>query len=289
MPHRGPTTVARALAASFRLDAEPQRLRDVIDGYLQAHGWEPEPTARVEMADRWTPRVLRVLQGILERDSERGVPSRFEFNASAPDHVQRSAFVPSLVDGTPEGERRRRLALLDDYRGFLEGLSPTEFERLCVRVLHLLGVDTPTLTPRTADEGIDFHGRLAIGVSDGVPLMGVNAVAWLIGQAKHYQSTKVATPDLRDLVGAVTLARGQAFGSHGSDYLGRPIRVCDPVFFLFMTTGEISADGWNLIRGSGVVGLDGVLTARLLTAYGVGETDGAFDQREIQEWLDAPP
>src|SRR5437764_355349 len=84
------------------------------------------------------------------------------------------------------------------------------------------------------DDGIDFYGRLRLESlllpEVRFPGLQKQLTIWIVGQAKHYQAIQVATPDIRDLVGAVVLARGNAYGSGTNKYSDLAIRPCDPVF-----------------------------------------------------------
>jgi len=107
---------------------------------------------------------------------------------------------------------------------------------------------------------------------------------WLVGQAKHYKETKVATPDIRELVGSVELARARAFAKPAS-LPNLEMRLCDPVFYLFFTTGKISRDGWALMKASGVVGMDGAMIAAFLADHDVGCSGGTFAASLFEAWV----
>lgn len=150
-----------------------------------------------------------------------------------------------------------------------------------------MGAETH-LSPRSGDQGIDFYGRLNF---EGrlkqiymLPSIDRRLRVWLIGQAKHYKSAKVSTPDVRELVGSIELARSRIHaGSRG--LTGLEIAPCDPIFYLFFTTGEISRDGWQLLERSGAIGLDGRMVASFLADSGMGLVDGEFDSISLNSWL----
>lgn len=107
-------------------------------------------------------------------------------------------------------------------------------------VLKLIGARNIKLTKETRDEGIDFYGRLLVAdlikPSSAFRFRPFESFLeiWLVGQAKHYRAIKVATPDLRELVGSVELASSCAFADLDPDkYPDLRIRVADPVFMLF--------------------------------------------------------
>jgi hypothetical protein len=87
------------------------------------------------------------------------------------------------------------------------------------------------------------------------------------------------------LVGAVELAKGRAF-SAGNDekYADLKIRVCDPVFYLFVTTGYLSGYSWRLLKSSGVVGMDGEMIAALLADCAAGLTNQGVTDVALKQW-----
>lgn len=156
-------------------------------------------------------------------------------------------------------------------------------------MLHTIGLDEPKITQYATDEGIDFYGKLNLKrfvFADAFfPGIQHQLSMWMIGQAKHYNKGKVSTPEIRDLVGAIELARGKAFGATGERYADLNLRVCDPVFYLFFTTGRMSANTWRLLDRSGVAGMDGDMVASLLADQAIGTQDEAFDAHLLIEWI----
>jgi hypothetical protein len=45
----------------------------------------------------------------------------------------------------------------------LKSLTPDELESLCGKIIGLLGVRNPVVTRASADEGMDFYGKLELG------------------------------------------------------------------------------------------------------------------------------
>jgi hypothetical protein len=73
----------------------------------------------------------------------------------------------------------------------------------------------------------------------------------------------------------------------GVVYDNLDIRLCDPIFYLFFTTGTISPPGWRLLARSGVVGMDGEMVAAFLCDRDVGLVDDEFDIGAFATWLDS--
>ncbi|HYG97623.1 MAG TPA: restriction endonuclease [Terriglobales bacterium] len=286
---RGPALVSKILIAEFEVTAQPRPLVELISETCLGQGWVTTMAEARETAERWLPQVTSSMQREYSELSKTGRFVPFAFNSSSPTYVQGFAFVEPR-DGEEVRAAKQGRAQFKSYAAALEQLTPTEFESLCTGVLAIIGVDEPILTPRSADEGIDFYGRLRLEkhIFTDKPLPGLQRQlgVWLIGQAKHYTKGQVSTPEVRDLVGAVNLAKGHAFGSGEDDkYKNLAVRVCDPVFYLFFTTGRLSANSWTLLERSGVIGMDGQMLSAFLADHAVGVADGRFDEPSFREWL----
>lgn len=287
MPPHVPAIVA-AFIDTIQVDDEPRRAVDWLEHLCTTNGWIAEISDAREWAERTERRFLSALgrqYGVLEQ-AGRFCP--FVFNSSSEYVLQGATFIePRDNDDIREAKRRR--ARFAEYVTALRGLAPLEFEALCAGILNLLGVETPHLTPVTGDEGIDFYGLQKLGgliyPEDRFPTIQRQLAVWMVGQAKRYQAEKVATPSLRELVGAIDLAKVKAFAGRVERFADLAIRVCDPVVYLFFTTGRISADGWILADRSGIVAMDGETLASFLADREVGVTGGVFDGNEFAAWI----
>lgn len=141
---------------------------------------------------------------------------------------------------------------------------------------------------RSADQGVDFFGRVPFGEIMKPSAIGSGAERqlklWLVGQAKNYSASQVSTKDIRELVGSVNLARSKTYAGSIDPLSKLEMRTCDPVFFLFFTTGKLSKDAWSLLSKSGVVAMDGAQLAVFLADHGVGVVNGRFDEVEFRNW-----
>jgi hypothetical protein len=279
----------KALVSQIEVAAEPRPLVELIEEACLAHGWADSVAEARESAERWLPQVLSLLRREYSELSRMGRFVPFAFNSSSQGYLQGMAFIEPRDVGDVRAAKLAR-AQFKSYAEVLEQLTPPEFEALCAGVLAVIGVDNPTLTPRSADEGIDFYGRLRLEkhIFTDKPLPGLQRQLgiWLIGQAKHYINSQVSTPEVRDLVGAVSLAKGHAFGSGEDDkYKDLAVRVCDPVFYLFFTTGRLTSNSWILLDRSGVIGMDGQMLSAFLADHAIGMVGGSFDERLFRAWL----
>jgi len=287
----GPKVVYLTILERISLDDSPRPVEEFIREAIVANpSWGLDPFTHSYSLLVGVTKYLEQHWNACEKEKRQ---PKFAFNLSSPYMIQGPCFVGPL---DPLNVREQKLNRLywKDYHAALKILTPREFEILCKKILSLLGIPKPVVTQYSGDEGIDFYGQLSIGDLIGhgpiYPVFESSLNAWMVGQAKHYLNIKVATPDIRDLVGAVYLGRSKAFGGSEVDkYKELDIRVCDPVFMLFFTTGEISQNGWALLKRSGVIGMDGEMVAAFLADKGVGVaingSSKVFDSTKFISWL----
>lgn len=281
----GTVTIAKAVRERVSEDSVPVELQAVIAEAVRREGWVTNQSEAIEVAEVYVKRVLGQLVNWLAEANADGTHLSYDFNSSTATMIQGSCFVePSDDLATRQAKERRRG--LRAYLDFFSRISPSDFEHLCNGILMKLGVEKPGITPLTADDGIDFYGELA-PLKDGTPFFNFSdgMTVWLVGQAKHYPDGKVATPEIRELVGSVTLARGDAYSRTDQAYDDLRLRVCDPVFFVFMTTGVISRPGMKVLQRSGVVGVNGTQLATFMADNGIGQVDSAADADALDSWL----
>lgn len=285
----GPSSAKTILMSLIRIDDEPKSAVDWLVEISIAQGWHSNKDEALEAAERWEERFLYLLRQELSELNRIGRFAPFDFNSSSDYLIQGCAFIePRDSDETKEAKHRR--SQYGQYTAALVELSPREFEALCVGLLNVIGVEDPQLTPYSADEGIDFYGKLQLEqfVFSGSIYPGVQRQlsVWMIGQAKHYSAGRVSTFEIRELVGAVQLVRGSAYGSVREEYAGLRLRICDPAFYLFFTTGRISLNSWRLITRSGVAAMDGHMVAAFLADQAIGTDEaGIFREGTFKSWI----
>ncbi|MGW3564677.1 restriction endonuclease [Streptomyces sp. NPDC000941] len=255
------------LIASVDIDDPPRHLVELITAaYVQLSVPELDAQMWAEDSLRRVSQRLTALHNELIQD---GRSLRYAFNSSDVLYLQGACFIESGIDDEDAASRKRRRSATHRLASAIGQLEPAEFEKLCVIALEGLGAYEVKLTPYRADQGIDFYGRLRVGgaLADiaGYPPVFDKFCVWVIGQAKHFEATQVATFDLRELVGSVQLARSGEYGSVNDRYPDMKIRSCDPIFSLFMTSGTISREAWLLCRNSGVIAIDGDSFSHILS------------------------
>lgn len=290
MAKPGPAEAVNALRDVLHVTSPPRPATEILVQISLAKGWCSTADGAREAAERWERRFLARLRSDLSESNRLGRFCLHDFNSSSEYMVQGCAFIEAGVDTPQVQEAKRRRSAFGAYVAAAAGVIPDDFEAMCRGILAELGVEDPVVTPHSADEGIDFYGRLSLegNLKRVTALPGIyrRLGVWMVGQAKHYQAMQSGTPDIRAVVGSIDLARGKAFGSATDKYPDLDIRVCDPVFYLFFTTGDISADGWRLLDQSGVIGMDGQMVAAFLADHAVGQSVGRFDPQEFERWLE---
>ncbi|WP_161599360.1 restriction endonuclease [Arthrobacter luteolus] len=279
--------VVQYIALSWPLDAAPQRLEEIIYQVAIDRFGTAEALA-AEFAESHTGQAKTELTETLTLADQRALPCRFAFNEKSSGYLQGSSFIQVGDDESTRRAKERRLHY-DSYEEFLKNLRWEEFEACCRGILDQLGCPAPKLTALSGDQGIDFFGQLSLrarlGNESVLPSVDSMLNVWMVGQAKHYQKTQVSTPDLRELVGSVQLARAKAFADGGVALRDLDMKVCDPVFYLFFTTGTISRDGYRLLDTSGMISMNGAQIAAFLADNGVGMIDGVFETATASAWI----
>jgi hypothetical protein len=278
--------IVQHIIANWPLDAQPRIPEEVLYDLATNVFATPEAIA-AEFAESHKGAFLGELADFRADADNRAEPCRFALNDH--DHLQGSCFIQPDDDDATQRAKTNRLNY-DSYETFLRNLRWEEFEACCRGILNTLGCSAPKLTELSNDQGIDFFGRLSLRnrLSNESFLPSVDSMldVWMVGQAKHYQATKVSTPDLRELVGSVELARAKAFADGGVALKDLDMKVCDPVFYLFFTTGAISRDGYKLLEASGMVSMNGAQVAAFLADNEIGVSGGVFNETAARSWLD---
>lgn len=280
--------MCRIILEETYLDAPPIPLVEIIEEIVLRHGIADSKAEARELAETWHDATFKRLIKEANELASMGRPVQIDFNSSSVYMIQGACFPEQAESIQVKEAKLRRLSSTKLSEAF-EGISADDFEILCGRVLELFGVQNPTVTRRTADEGIDFYGLLhlenVLFPDDLRPTVQRQLKIWLVGQAKHYIKTQSGTSEIRELVGALTLARAGAFGSKNPPYENLNIRVGDPVFALLITTGTLSSHAWRLLDRSGIIAMDGEMLAAFLSDRGVAQEGGSFDAELFYGWL----
>jgi hypothetical protein len=176
----------------------------------------------------------------------------------------------------------------------MKTLTFQQFERFGAAVLRELGAKNPKVTAHAGDQGIDFYGELSVGEVQGAPpgffRLAHDAKLAFAGQAKHYPTRAIGPDVVRELVGAISLARTRTFSKATIDlFEDIDLKPFSPISALLFTTGELSTGALQLAAEAGVIARSGQQLAVFLADRGVGmvgrDEEVKFDARAFADWL----
>lgn len=287
----GPAGAADEIDNFVNVVSPPRRAAELLTEIIVAKGWYSGDDA-AERASAWLNAFVRHLKRREARTRELGSFVRYAFNSADDDFIQGSSFCEPGDDPAMVEAKRLRANTIPIAAHF-DALSPTDFETLCGGVLRLFGVADPQVSRRSADGGIDFYGQAPFAqvlAHDKLPA-GVekDLRVWIVGQAKHYKSVKVTTKELRELVGSTELARSKVFAGNTDPLDAMMARICDPVFYMIITSGKFTADSRDLISKSGIIAIDQLQLAQLLADNGIGDAAETLTKDQLLAWLAREP
>jgi hypothetical protein len=175
----------------------------------------------------------------------------------------------------------------------IHSLKPSDFEDFCAAFLSLLGATKTRVTPRSGDAGIDFYGWLKLGAflpgDGGFSRLPDRVRFFFAGQAKHYPDTRLGPAVVRELVGAVSLARHGTTSSAQDLFEGMAFRPFDPLVVLLITTGGFTKGAKELAINSGIVPCDVGQIALYLAVRQVGfsitDSIAKFEPNLFMSWI----
>lgn len=287
----GPAGAAAEIDSFIDVAAPPRKAVKILTEIIVTRGWYAGDEA-AEKAGLWMTRFVWHLK---QREAEaRGLGSfvRYAFNSVDDGFIQGSSFCePNDDQATVQAKKLRANTV--PIAAHFDALSPTEFEVLCGGVLRLFGVDDPKVSRRSADGGVDFYGQAPFAkvlAPERLPAGAEKDLrVWIVGQAKHYKSVKVSTKELRELVGSAELARSKIFAGSTDPLDALTARICDPIFYMIITSGKFTSDSRELIARSGIIALDQLQLAQLLADNGIGAQAETLTKAQLFDWLETEP
>lgn len=284
---RGPAEAVSVLENYITISEPPILIRTILIRIIEGEGHASGDNA-AEIAERWLPRFSRHIDQLIATDVENARISCCEVSPTNAEYIQGPCFISDNATEEEVSQKQLR-ANKAKYIAAFGKLSNDQFEVLCSRIITLWRVEEEYVSRRSADQGVDFFGRVPFGEIMKPSAIGNGAERqlkiWLVGQAKNYSASQVSTKDIRELVGSVDLARSKTYAGSIDPLAQLAMRSCDPVFYLFFTTGNISRDAWSLLSKAGVVAMDGGQLAVFLADHGVGVIDGSFDDDTFIRWI----
>jgi hypothetical protein len=288
-------TIVASLEAAVGLDGPPRDLQLAIEAVLiERHGLPAIQAA--ERADRLREKVAVSISQREAAISEAGGSPTLRVIGATGGLV--TGFCYALPDEPPEitalrVRRAHAQAIFDRIRQ----LTFQEFEQFGARFLRELGARIGRVTAHSNDQGIDFYGEFSLGQLHAAPepflVLARDVRLLFAGQAKHYPDRSIGPAVIRELIGALTLARTKTHSADGVDIFKElAVRPFSPVLALIFTTGEFTSGAIRLAEAAGVIAKTGLQLAVFLADRGVGliEQGGThiFSEEAFTGWLNSP-
>lgn len=285
---RGPAGIVELLDNHIDAQDRPRLLMDVIKELIIENRKDISNEQIAEQAEKW---LNATKSKIYQKHRDATREFRFlsyQLSEANDDYIHGSCLIFRSDTNEEKIEKVNRSYSINFLNQFSE-LSYNEFELLCGRILTLFNVEKEHVTRSAADQGIDFYGQVPYGDSlkpnSIFPGAEKQMKFWLVGQAKHFSKTKVSTKDIRELVGSVLLAKSKVYAGSSDPLRELAVRECDPVFFVFFTTGFYTRDAIDVLRKAGIVFMDGPQLAAFLADSNVGMEADEFSSESFQFWL----
>lgn len=287
-----PKSIVDRLEAVIGIDGAPVRLLTVIEAELITY-FGASPLAAAETAERVLRSVVKMIADRNAVAEEAGLTPILVVIGSTLDTVAGSCHVLSADDELVARIKHHRLHVQALFRK-MKGLTFAQFEIFGKRVLKELGAEKAHVTPHRGDQGIDFFGEFSFGQLQQLPSpffkLAHDVRLLFAGQAKHYPENALGPNVVRELIGAVGLARTKTFSRDGIDlFQDLEIRPFSPVVSLLFTTGAITSGARRLAASAGIIAKDGEQLAVFLADRGVGMQremeNPVFVEDEFERWL----
>lgn len=279
MPKPSGTSAAELLRKYISPEAPPVEDVRVLAAIIVGEGWAPDAVSRA-LAAEWRDRFVSKARQIHNDAASARSFITFTFSPASDSHIQGSCYALPDDPESIRADKKRRANALPMLEA-VENLSHRDFEFLCGLVLAQFGVAEPNVSVGSGDQGVDFYGKAPFGkliAKSTLPGSVEDPIdVWIIGQAKRYLETKVTTAHLRELVGSVELSRTKIHSAKEDPLKNLKVRLCDPVFYMMITSGRFTSGSRTLIERSGMIAMDGIQLCQFLADHGIAGGAAGFD------------
>lgn len=288
-----PKKITDELEKILGYSGHARQLRDVIENIL-LNRFDQPATKAAEFSESLHDKVSQEIETreIIASDLGTTTVVSLRNNRTV---VHGSLHVFPSDDPTIALTKRSRL-LSQDLLTAIQSLNFSEFETFGGAVLRELGCPSPEVTQHSTDQGIDFFGELSVGGLLGEQedtkklLHSVKTV--IVGQAKHYPTRSIGPREVRELVGALTLARTSTFSKPNLDLLDKvKLRPNTPTLAVLFTTGDFTSGARHLADEAGIVLFSGFQLAVFLADCRIGirssEDQLEFDAELFRDWMNS--
>jgi len=286
-----PTELLARVEAAVGLQGPPRSLREVLEAEMRRH-FQQLPIRAAEQAERLEERVRqRITEKQQEMENAGTIPVVIIHHASIR-RVAGSCWVDPIDTEVVAAAKQGRVHV-QQILAALRALTPDQFERFGSRVLRELGAEQVQVTRRSGDNGVDFYGFLSLGgIMQHPPAicqLAHNIRLLFAGQAKHYPNTAIGPATIREMIGAIALARFQVYSSEPDFFEEFKLLPYNPLLALLFTTGRFTRGAMEIADSAGIIARSGQQLAAFLADRSVGMVvnDGVttFVPERFLEWL----
>ena len=157
----GPISLSKLILSEIKLDSRPSPIKDLATKIIIEQRWETKKEIAIEYAEKWESQIISNLRVEINKLLTMGRPPRLSFNSSSEYIVQGACFIEP-IDSIEIRESKKRRAKSDLYYDLFNDINPNQFEKLCGKLIGLIGVEEPHVTRSVSDDGIDFYGYLSL-------------------------------------------------------------------------------------------------------------------------------
>jgi restriction endonuclease Mrr len=288
-----PTELLARVEAAVGFQGPPRSLREVLEAEMRGH-FRQLPIRAAEQAERLEERVRqRITEKQQEMENAGTIPVVIIHHASIR-RVAGSCWVDPIDTEAVAAAKQGRVHV-QQILAALRALTPDQFERFGSRILRELGAERVQVTRRSGDNGVDFYGFLSLGgIMQHPPAicqLAHNIQLLFAGQAKHYPNSAIGPATIREMIGAIALARFQVYSSEPDFFEAFKLLPYNPLLALLFTTGRFTKGAMEIADSAGVIARSGEQLATFLADRNVGMVVNAgvitFVPDQFMEWLNS--
>jgi hypothetical protein len=287
-----PKAILSRLEVVIGVRGAPRRLGAPIEDQLRDH-FGLSPLSAAERAEEVEKSVAALIEKKRQEADRAGTLAMLVLSNASTRSVMGSCWVEPSDHPDIAIAKAQRLHV-DPLLQEIRALTFNEFEIFGAKILKELGALSVQVTPHADDQGIDFYGLLSLGSLGGLPTsfmqLAHDVELRFAGQAKHYPNAAIGPDIIRELVGAIALARYKVYSSNHDLFEDLQLRAFNPLLAMIFTTGRFSRGARLLAERAGIIARSGEQLAVFLADRGVGMRVDAtratcFDRDAFRCWL----
>jgi restriction endonuclease Mrr len=273
------------------IQGPPRALREVLEQEMRGH-FQQLPIRAAEQAERMEERVRQRINEKQQETEDAGTFPVVIIHYANQRRVVGSCWV-GPTDSQAVAAAKHGRVHAQQILAALRALTPDQFERFGSRILRELGAERVQVTRRSGDNGVDFYGFLSLGgIMQHPPAicqLAHNIQLLFAGQAKHYPDNPIGPATVREMIGAIALARFQVYSSEPDFFEEFKLLPYNPLIALLFTTGRFTRGAIEVAAAAGVIARSGEQLAIFLADRNVGmvlnEGVTTFVPERFLEWL----